>query len=68
MVFHTVFQILFTVLGVAVGLIVEFGLGGPVATWVRSYALLYYGGRYKVLGEQLSHPPAPAIEGTAEIA
>jgi hypothetical protein len=67
-VFHTFFQIVFSILGMAFALLVEFGLGGPVATWVRSYALLYYGGRYKVLGEILSHPPAAAVEGTPEIA
>jgi hypothetical protein len=68
MVFHTAFQILFLVLGLAFALLVEFGLGGPVATWVRSYALLYYGGRYHVLGEMLSHPHAPAVDAAPEIA
>ncbi|MGD0736264.1 MAG: hypothetical protein ABR976_14005 [Terracidiphilus sp.] len=56
-VFHVIFQILFGVLALGVGVLVEFGLGGPIATWVRNYALLYYGGRYKALGDVLS-PPA----------
>lgn len=66
-VFHGFFQILFGVIGLALAVLVEFGLGGPVATWVRNYALLYYGGRYKALGDVLS-PPSPLANPAPEIA
>jgi len=28
-------------------------LGGPISTVVREYALIFYGGRYRALGERL---------------
>ena len=28
-------------------------LGGPVSTGIREYALIFYGGRYKELGDTL---------------
>jgi hypothetical protein len=31
-------------------------VGGPVATWIRTYALMFYGGRYQALGDAL-YPP-----------
>jgi len=69
MVFHTGFQILFVAMAFALGLMVEFGLGGPVATWVRNYALLYYGGRYKALGDLLSATVTqPALNDAPETA
>lgn len=43
----------------AFGLFLSFSLGGPVATWIRNYALLFYGGRYQALGDMLSPPPPP---------
>jgi hypothetical protein len=57
-VFGVFFEILFGFVGLIVGLSVAFGLGGPVATWVRNYALLFYGGRYQALGDILSPPPS----------
>ena len=66
MVFHVLFQILFVVIGLGIGVLVEFGLGGPVATWVRNFALLYYGGRYKVLGDVLSQPATSSPVADAE--
>jgi hypothetical protein len=33
-------------------------LGGPLSTGIREYALIFYGGRYPVLGDILA-PPAP---------
>jgi hypothetical protein len=33
-------------------------LGGPVSTWVREYAITFYGGRYKALGDILVPPAA----------
>jgi hypothetical protein len=62
-VFGMFFEVLFGLVGLVVGLFVAFGLGGPVATWVRNYALLFYGGRYEALGDILSAsiplPPTP---------
>jgi hypothetical protein len=37
-------------------------LGGPVSTGIREYALMFYGGRYQVLGEILyPSPPVSAV-------
>jgi hypothetical protein len=49
------------------GLLVAISVGGPVATWKRNYALLFYGGRYQALGDILSPPPTP-IPSTPEVA
>jgi hypothetical protein len=55
-------EIAFGVTGAGLGLLVAFSLGGPVATWIRNYALLFYGGRYAALGEILyPNPPAPGF-------
>jgi hypothetical protein len=54
-------MILFGVIGIGLGLLVAFSLGGPIATWIRNYALLFYGGRYAALGDVLSPPPAPSL-------
>lgn len=35
-------------------------LGGPLSTGIREYALLFYGGRYPILGDILE-PPAPEL-------
>jgi hypothetical protein len=43
-------------------------LGGPVSTGIREYALIFYGGRYRELGDILyPQPPAPA-NGPLELA
>jgi hypothetical protein len=38
-------------------------VGAPVATWIREYALIFYGGRYQALGDalypQALQPPTP---------
>jgi len=54
-------------LGVIVGLIafcllVFIGVffGGPLSVWVRTYALMFYGGRYQALGDILEAGPAGA--------
>ena len=36
-------------------------LGGPLSTGIREYALVFYGGRYRALGEILYPPPPPAF-------
>ena len=58
-VFRVFFEILFGLIELGFGLFVAFVLGGPIATWMRNYALLFYGGRYEALGNILSpQPPA----------
>jgi hypothetical protein len=54
----TVLQVLLGLIGIAFVLLLGFGLGGPIATWIRNYALLFYGGRYQALGDLL-YPPSP---------
>lgn len=73
LVFGVFFEVLFSLVGLAVGLFVAFGLGGPLATWVRNYALLFYGGRYQALGDILApptppKPPSPVDAGAPKIA
>jgi hypothetical protein len=53
------FEALFGIIGACIALFLGITLGGPIATWIRNYALLFYGGRYKPLGDILS-PPQPA--------
>ena len=54
-------------LTLCLGLLVAISVGGPIATWKRNYALLFYGGRYQALGNILS-PPPPPISNTPEVA
>lgn len=56
-------QMLFVLLGIGIGLLAIFGLGGPVAAWMRYYALFFYGSRYKALGDVLV---PPELSGTGE--
>jgi len=58
-------EVLGILLGVLVGivafcLLVFIGIffGGPLSVWVRTYALMFYGGRYKALGDILEPGPA----------
>ena len=59
-------EVLFGIVGVCVALFLGITLGGPIATWIRNYALLFYGGRYKPLGDILfPPPPAPQSDSGA---
>jgi hypothetical protein len=58
-----VFEILLGALAASFGLFVAVCLGGPIATWTRNYALLFYGGRYQALGDILAPPPTDAPAG-----
>lgn len=49
------------------GLLVAISFGGPIATWIRNYALIFYGGRYQALGDILV-PPAPPVPSTPVVA
>jgi hypothetical protein len=52
-------QVLFILLGLAAALVIAVSFGGPLSVFMRSYALFFYGGHYKALGNLLE-PPAPA--------
>jgi hypothetical protein len=53
-------QVFFGVLAFGFMLLVAICVGGPVSTGIREYALIFYGGRYPVLGDSL-YPPAPPV-------
>jgi hypothetical protein len=44
----------------AIGLLVFIGVYGPLQTAVREYALIFYGNRYRTLGDALYPLPPPA--------
>ena len=52
-------QVFFGVLAFGFMVLASIALGGPVSTGIREYALIFYGGRYRVLGDIL-FPPPPA--------
>ena len=51
--------ILIGTIGAALAILLCISIGGPIATWKRYYALLFYGGRFPQLGDLLSPPPPP---------
>jgi hypothetical protein len=57
----TAIHVLFVLLGLGAGLVMAVGFGGPLGVFMRSYALVYYGGHYKALGNLLEPSSAPAI-------
>ncbi len=50
-------QVFFGLVAFGFALLASICLGGPLSTGTREYALLFYGGRYPVLGDLL-YPPA----------
>ncbi len=56
-------QVFFGLVAFAFVLLGSICLGGPLSTGAREYALVFYGGRYQVLGDLL-YPPALA-QGSA---
>jgi hypothetical protein len=54
-----VLQFLFMLLGLGVGLMIAVSFGGPIGVFMRSYALFFYGGHYKALGNLLDPPTLP---------
>jgi MFS family permease len=50
-------QAFFGVIAFAFAVLVSICLGGPVSTGLREYALIFYGDRYRALGEVLYPPP-----------
>jgi len=51
-------QVFFGVIAFAFAVLAGICLGGPVSTGVREWALVFYGGRYRALGDIL-YPPLP---------
>lgn len=50
--------VVFGAIGVSFTVLTAIGLGAPLATWMRSYAVLFYGSRYKAVGVLLEPPAA----------
>ena len=55
----------YLLLGLAIGILVAVGLGGPLAVFMRNYALVFYGARYKPLGDVMASAAAAAEPGSA---
>jgi hypothetical protein len=53
--------VFFGVVAFGFALLASICVGGPLSTGLREYALIFYGGRYKALGDFLY--PAQAISG-----
>jgi len=58
-------EIFFGLLAFAFMLLASICLGGPLSTGIREYALLFYGGRYRALGDALYPPPPPTFAASA---
>jgi hypothetical protein len=55
-------KIFFGVVAFVFAVLASICIGGPVSTAIREYALIFYGGRYRALGDILYPPtPPPAI-------
>lgn len=50
---------LFLLLGLGAGFVVAVSFGGPIGVFMRSYALYFYGGHYKALGNLLEPAATP---------
>jgi hypothetical protein len=61
-------RLVFIVLGLSAGSVIAASFSGPICVFMRSYALSFYGGHYKALGNLLepSTPESAAIERMAE--
>ncbi len=51
---RVVIDVLVEVLAIGFGLLISLGLGGPLATWIRNYAILFYAEDYRVLADALN--------------
>ena len=56
-------EVFFGVIAFGFALLASICIGGPLSTGTREYALIFYGGRYKALGDILY--PTQAIVGGA---
>jgi hypothetical protein len=52
-------EVFFGVIAFGFALLASICVGGPVSTGIREYALIFYGGRYKALGDILYPPTSP---------
>ena len=61
-------RMVFILLGLGAGSVIAASFGGPICVFLRSYALFYYGGHYKPLGNLLEPgvPVSTANERVAE--
>jgi hypothetical protein len=50
-------EILIELLAFGLGVLISLCLGGPLATFIRNYALLFYAGHYRQLANILSSSP-----------
>lgn len=50
---------LFLIVGLGVGFVIAVSFGGPIGVFMRSYALYFYGGHYKALGNLLEPASTP---------
>jgi hypothetical protein len=51
----------FMLVGLGAGGVIAVSFSGPVCVFIRSYALFYYGGHYKALGNLLETPMPGAV-------
>jgi uncharacterized BrkB/YihY/UPF0761 family membrane protein len=58
-------EVFFGLVAFALALLAGICLGGPLSTAIREYALIFYGGRYKELGDILYPTPPQAIVDSA---
>ena len=67
--FLIVSQVVFLLLGLAAGFVLTVTFSGPIGVFMRSYALFFYGGHYRALGNLLepSTPESVAGEQLEEI-
>ncbi len=57
-------EVFFGVIAFGFALLAGICLGGPLSTGIREYALIFYGSRYKALGDIL-YPTQTAVVGTS---
>jgi hypothetical protein len=60
------FEICVGLIGFCLAIFAVIALGGPISIGLRNYTLLFYGGRYKALGDILN-PPLPPADISATI-
>ncbi|MGD1106275.1 MAG: hypothetical protein ABR865_04460 [Terracidiphilus sp.] len=56
-------EVFFGVVAFGFALLASICVGGPLSTGLREYALIFYGGRYKALGDTL-YPPSAIVGST----
>jgi len=57
-------EVFFGLIAFGFALLAGICLGGPLSTGIREYALIFYGGRYKALGDIL-YPTQASVGGTS---